>query len=136
MLVSIGGYALCDGTLSGGVAISALTVKSDRLIESVVQLPTSPPEATALFMRSPQSADYTLTIVRTHDSTPAAELFILDLDNNVPDSGDIIVTTTGPSASSYSIPNGALLSHELMQQLGATTWHQYHIQGGSPQVFS
>lgn len=129
MLISIGAYELCDGTLPGGVAISDLRPSNNRLFDVVVPLDDSDTE---LFDRVNTTCDLTLNVVRTHSSVAVAEQFIVQLDTNLPTSGVVTFTTTGPSPVTRTIPNGYIVDHTLLQQQGATTFHQYHIIGGPP----
>lgn len=129
MLISIGAYDICDGTLAGGVAISDLRPTNNRLFDVVVPLDASD---TTLFDRVNTTTDLTLTVKRTFANVAAAEQFIVQLDTNLPTSGAVTFTTTGPSPVTRTIPNGAIVDHELVQQQGATTFHNYHITGGPP----
>jgi hypothetical protein len=129
MLVSIGAYNICNGTLAGGVAVSELRLKLDRLFEFVVPVDNLDP---SLFDRVSSKTDLTFIVKRTFASKTVAELFILQLDNNLPSSGTITLTTTGPSPDTRVIQNGVVLDHELIGEYGATTFHQYHIAGGPP----
>ncbi len=129
MLISIGAYDICDGTLTGGVAISDLRLKSDRLFEFVV--PIGDVDCT-LFDRVNSKTDLSFTVQRTHANQIVAETFILQLDNNLPTSGAVTLTTTGPTPDTRVIETGYLVGHELVDERGATTIHQYHITGGPP----
>ena len=129
MLISIGSYDLCNGTLAGGVAISDLRPTNNRLFDVVVPLDDSD---TTLFDRVNTTCDLTLTVKRTFSSIAVAEAFIVQLDTNLPTSGTVTFTTTGPSPVTRTIPNGSIVDHELIQQQGATTFHNYHIIGGPP----
>lgn len=129
MLISIGSYEICDGTLAGGVAISDLRPTNNRLFDVVVPLDDSD---TTLFDRVNTTCDLTLTVKRTFSSVANAEQFIVQLDTNLPTSGTVTFTTTGPSPVTRTIPNGAIVDHELIRQQGATTFHNYHIIGGPP----
>jgi hypothetical protein len=129
MLVSIGSYDICDGTLAGGVAISDLTPTNNRLFDVVVPLDDSD---TTLLDRVNTTCDLTLTVARSHSSVAVAEQFIVQLDELLPSSGTVTFTTTGPTPSTRTIPNGYIVDHELIQQQGATTFHNYHIIGGPP----
>jgi hypothetical protein len=129
MLVSIGTYDICDGTLTGGVAVSELRLKADRLFDFVV--PIGEVDCT-LFDRVITTTDVTFIVKLTHASKKASEVFILQLDTNIPTTGTVTFTTTGPSPDTRVIPNGFVLDHSLIQEQGATTFHQYHIVGGPP----
>lgn len=129
MLVSIGTYDICDGTLTGGVAVSELRLKADRLFDFVV--PIGALDCT-LFDRVTTTTDVSFIVKLTHATKKTAEAFILQLDDILPTSGTVTFTTTGPSPDSRSIPNGFVLDHSLIQEQGATTYHQYRIVGGPP----
>lgn len=129
MLVSIGSYNICDGTLSGGVAVSDLRIRANRLFDFVVPIGD---DASTFFDRINTLADYLFTVKKTHSGVQAAERFILKLDTVLPSSGTVTFTTTGPSGFTRTIPNGFIVDHALLQEQGATTFHQYHIVGGPP----
>jgi hypothetical protein len=126
MLVSIDTYSICNGTLAGGVSVSTLHFKIDRTIDVVIPIGQVNP---ATFDRVCRRLDMTFQVKRTHASIDAAELFILDLDDNLPSAGIVKVTLAG---GVRYIPNGKVPTHELVQQLGATTFHNYTIVGGKP----
>ncbi len=129
MLVSIGTYDICDGTLAGGVAISELRLKSDRLFEFVVPIDDLDLQS---FDRINSKTDLTFIVKRSFGSQAIAETFILQLDTLLPSSGTVTLTTTGPSPDTRVIESGVVLDHSLMGESGATTFHQYHIAGGPP----
>jgi len=129
MLVSIGSYDLCDGTLAGGVAISDLHPTNNRLFDVVTPVDDSD---VTLFDRVNTTCDISLIVKRTFSTKAIAEKFILQLDANLPTSGTVTFTTTGPTPTTRTIPNGFIVDHELLQEQGATTFHQYHIVGGPP----
>ena len=129
MLVSIGTYDLCDGTIAGGVAISDLHPTNNRLFDVVTPLDDSD---VTLFDRVNTTCDISLIVKRTFSTKATAEKFILQLDAALPISGAVTFTTTGPTPSTRTIPNGFIVDHELLQENGATLFHQYHIIGGPP----
>lgn len=126
MLVKLGAYQFCDGTLGGGVALSGLNVTIDNVID--FQIPIG--DAPELFNRECQSCEVTFTVRRTWPSVAIAEIFILELDQNLPAVGTVYVTPQG--ATPWTIPDGRLLDHSLVEQKGATTTHSYRIAGGPP----
>ena len=129
MLVSIGSYEICNGTLSGGVAVSDLHLTSDRLFDFVVPVG----EVDCILLDRIQSkTELTFVVKRTHANKGVAEAFILQLDTNIPSSGTITLTTSGPTPDTRLIENGFVMDHELIQEQGATTYHQYHVTGGPP----
>jgi len=129
MLVSIGTYEICDGTLAGGVAISDLHPTNNRLFDIVTPLDDSD---VTLFNRVTTTCDITLTIKRTFSTKATAEKFILQLDSLIPVVGAVTFTTTGPTPQTRVIPQGFIVAHALLMEQGATLFHQYHIIGGAP----
>ncbi len=129
MTVTVGAYSLCNGTLAGGVAVSDLRLDQSRIAEVVPILGGSSP---AIYDRDGKPCVYTFTVKRTHASVAAAESFLIGLGDAVPSSGSINITTGGPTPESFEIPNAKVQSIELVQQLGATTFHTYSIIGGPP----
>ena len=127
MTVSIGAYVLCDGTLENGVAVSDLRV-NQRLIADVV--PILEGVSPQIYDRIGRPCTYTFTVKRTHPDVATSEEFLIGLEDAIPASGTISITTTGPGSTSFDIPNGKVQSHELVQEIGATTFHQYSIIGG------
>ncbi len=125
MLVSIGSYAICDGTLGGGVAIGQLRFGVDRQIEIVVPIGVADPE---LFDRGGRISRITFTVQRTHATAGASELFIASLDSSLPSSGNVILTFT-TTFTQWHIPKGKVLNHSSIQD-GATTTTTYTIVGG------
>jgi hypothetical protein len=123
MLVSIGAYNICDGTLSGGVAISGLSLGVARGFEVVRTLAALNPQT---YDRVNRVTTASFHVYRTHASADAAEAFIMGLDASLPSTGT--VTFTRPTGS-VSMPNGVVTSHQSSQQ-GSTTTTQYTITGG------
>src|SRR6476659_5958462 len=111
MLISIGAYDLCDGTLAGGVAISDLHPTNNRLFDVVTPLDESD---VTLFDRVNTTCDITLIIKRTFSTKAAAEQFVLQLDSLLPTSGAVTFTTTGPTPQTRTIPNGFIVDHALL----------------------
>lgn len=126
MTVTIAGYSLCNGTRSGGVAISDSRPRGDRVFDTA--LPLDSPFV--VFDRRCHKFDFTFIVRRVFGCIGEAEQFILMLDFNLPDSGGIVFRTT--SGTTRVIPNGVVIDHALVLQSGATTFHQYHIAGGPP----
>jgi hypothetical protein len=129
MTVTVGAYSLCDGTLAGGVAVSDLRVAQRRIADVVSILAGVSPN---VYDRVGRPCVYSFTVKRTHADLDAAEQFIIGLEDALPASGDIDITTTGPTPATFVIPNAKVQSHDLQQQCGATTFHNYSIIGGPP----
>ncbi len=131
MTVTVGSYSLCDGTLAGGVAVSELRVNQRRIADIVPVLGGVSPQD---YDRKGRPCIYAFTVKRTHADLGAAEDFIIGLEDAIPATGSITVTTTGPSSSTFEISNGKVQSLDLVQQQGATTFHSYSVIGGPPQI--
>jgi hypothetical protein len=129
MLVSINGYNLCDGTRSGGVALSELGFNVNRTFDVVDPLQQVSPIP---LDRTTHILDITFTVRRVLNSLADAEKFILNLEDSIPSAGTILITAGWISPVPVTIPNGALLSHQLVAHQGATVFHQYRIVGGAP----
>lgn len=127
MLVSIGGYSLCDGTLAGGVALSDLNFNVNRTFDLIDPLQQAAPVA---LNRTNRMIDVTFIVRRTLNSIGDAEKFILNLEDIIPQSGPIVITAGWVSPSPATIPNGVLLSHSLVLHNGSLMFHQYRIAGG------
>ncbi len=82
--------------------------------------------------RTGRPCTYAFTVKRTHADVGEAEDFIIGLEDALPVSGTVAITTSGPVEYSFEIPNGRFQSHDLQQQIGATTFHSYSIIGGAP----
>jgi len=129
MTVTVGAYSLCDGTLAGGVAVSDLRLNQKRIADIVDILDGVSPE---IYNRNGKPCVYSFTVKRTHADADAAEQFLIGLQDAVPSTGTINITTSGPSPTSFAIPNAKVQSIDLEQQTGATTFHTYSIIGGPP----
>src|SRR5215472_3420252 len=116
MLVTIGAYSICDGTLSGGVAIGQARYHVDRTVEIVAELGSKNPIS---IDRTNRRVTFTFTVERVHASASAAEDFVADLDVSLPSSGTVTLTPTGGSGLRY-IPNGRIMNHES-EIMGAKT---------------
>ena|SRR5215831_3467626 len=125
MLVSIGSYAICDGTLAGGVAVGDLRLRVDRIFDVVVPINDVSP---VLFDRITSKSDITFSVYRTFDNINDSEDFLLELEENLPRTGNIQFTS-GSGLIRY-IPNGSIVDYSLVKETGATMLHTYHIIGG------
>jgi hypothetical protein len=125
MLASIGAYDFTGGSMVGDVALSDLRLHVDRGLEVVAPLDGLVP---VLFDRRTHKIDITFTVRRCHASIKAAEQYIIDHENLIPQSGDVKLTSA--SGLVRYVLNAVLLSHQLTQQVGSTTFHAYHIVGG------
>ncbi len=131
MTISIDGYFFCNGTLEGGeaVAVSDLGETVNRLTDFAQPLGGISPVA---YDRVGRRGDFSFVVKRSHGTLEDAEAFILELEDNIPATGTITFTTSGPTPDTTTIQNGFLISHDLVQHFGATTFHQYAIAGGPP----
>lgn len=86
-----------------------------------------------LLDRNKRKVDITFSVQRVQDSINEAEDFCLIHEATIPRTGDIKLITSDPGASAEAIialvVNGALVSFELVRQIGSFTEHSYHISG-------
>ncbi len=127
MTVTIGDYSLCDGTLSGGVALSDMRSLINRSIEVVLPLGETVP---VTYDRQGRTSHFTFTVKRTHASALICDEFIVSLDSLLPSAGTVLITLNGGTEST-EIRHGKVLSHQSTQ-LGATSMTDYVIVGGPP----
>ena len=130
MLVSIGTYSLCDGTRSGGVGVTRLRFKVDRKLQ-VAELFRA--DAISTFDRGNRKTTVTFEVSRTFASQEAADVFILTLEDSLPSTGIVTFTAFLPNGQKVVryLAGGKVQSHEMLEQIGVTTRHQYTITGGT-----
>lgn len=128
MLCTVNDFYLCDETLSGGWALKGLQLRVHRYFDIVVPLGALNP---VLFDRNKRRVDISFSVDRVHETIEAAETYIADHDSTVPRTGDIKLITMGTETVIALIINGALLSHELVRQIGKFTEHAYRIAGST-----
>ncbi len=135
MLISIRDYPICGGTLSGGVAATDLRLRFSRSIEVVQGLGAVNP---TLYDRGTRTIDLSFTVTRNHGTIESADVFIAKHERSIPQSGPVKLETM--SGSVAYVTNGVLVDFQLINQIGSTTSHSYHITGGLfitiPQEFS
>lgn len=84
--------------------------------------------APVLFDRNVRRTIVDFQIARIHASMSASDIYAIDHDSMVPDSGLVQFTTT--SGGIRWLLHAALISHQMVDLIGATTIHSYHIEGG------
>ncbi len=127
MLVTIGSYDICDGSLSGGVAVGQARVQMDRVFDVVVPIAELNP---VLFDRVCRKLTFTFMVQVAHATADACELFLLDLDSSLPSTGTVKITPTNSVDYRY-VPNGFVINHQS-SNIGAMSTTQYTIVGGQP----
>jgi len=129
MLVSIGNYSLCDGTRAGGVGTTRLRFRVNRKIQ-VQEIFRA--EQVSTFDRGNRQTTATFEITRTFPSQEEADVYVLEHEETVPSSGLVSFTAFQPNGQKVVryLAGGKLESHELIEQIGVTTRHQYTITGG------
>ena len=124
MRVSVGSYQICNGTLSGGVAVSDLRVNVDRLFDVVIPIDAVSP---VLFDRLGTKFEFTFTVKVAHSSLAVSEAFLLGLEFALPRTGEI--KFIGIDGTTLHLPSGRVINHQLVSYVGATTFNSYHIIG-------
>jgi hypothetical protein len=125
MLASIASFPLANGSLSGGFGLSDFRMRVVRVFDVVAPLGQADPVP---IDRTVRKFDLTFTVKRMHSNIKASEQYIQDHEATVPQSGT--VTLISNSGATWFLLNGVLISHELITEIGATTYHSYHIVGG------
>jgi hypothetical protein len=132
MLISIGTYALCDGTRGGGVGTTRLRFRVDRAIQVQALFRAG---QVSTFDRGNRKTTATFEITRTFRSQDEADVFVLEHEETVPSAGLVTFTafrSNGQKVVRY-LAGGKVERHELVEQIGVTTRHQYSIVGGEVQ---
>jgi hypothetical protein len=133
MLVSIGSYALCDGTRTGGVGVTRLRFRVLRKIQTAMIFRA---EEVETFDRGNRETEVTFQVSRTFANQEAADVFILQHETTLPSVGIVTFTAFLPNGQKVVryLAGGKVRSHELVEQIGVTTRHQYSITGGTIQT--
>jgi hypothetical protein len=129
MLVSIGTYALCDGTREGGVATSKLRITVDRKIQVQDIFRATEVET---FDRGNRKTEVGFDVSYTFPDLATAELFALSQEENIPATGIVtftLVNVNGQKQYRY-LPDGKVTQHKLTEQMGVTMTYTYTLVGG------
>src|SRR6266446_5111517 len=113
MQVSIGDYNICDGTLSGGVAVSDLRHSVERTFDVVLPLVAADAvrPSPILFDRLTSKMEFTFTVKVCHGTLVISEAFILILEFILPRTGTIkLITNDG---TTLNMANGRVLGFQL-----------------------
>jgi hypothetical protein len=125
VLASINDIPLADGTLPGGFALADFRISVARLIDIVFPIGALNP---LTFDRTTRESTLDFMVSRVHDSPEDAELYIAAHDAAIPSSGPVQVTTS--DGEIRYLMEAKLITHQLIRQIGKTTFHSYHIEGG------
>jgi hypothetical protein len=133
MLVSIGTFQLCDGTRSGGVGVTRLHFRVTRKIQ-LAELFRGPEVET--FDRGNRETTVTFEVFRTFPTQEAADVYVLQHEGTLPSSGIVTFTAFQPNGQKVVryLADGKVRLHQLVEQIGVTTRHQYIIIGGEIQL--
>ena len=129
MLVSIGAFQLYDGTRSGGVGVTRLRFRVERKIQ-IAELFRG--EEVETFDRGNRETTVAFEVSRTFATQEAADVYVLEHEETVPSSGIVTFTAFQPNGQKVVryLADGKVRAHELVEQIGVTTRHQYTIVGG------
>jgi hypothetical protein len=92
-------------------------------------------EQVITFDRGNRETVATFEIMRTFASQEEADVFVLEHEDTIPASGLVSFTAfkaNGQKVVRY-LAGGKVERHELVEQMGVTTRHQYIIMGGTIQ---
>lgn len=132
MLVSIGTFKLCDGTREGGVGVTRLKFHVDRKIQ-VQEVFRA--EEVITFDRGNRRTTASFEVSRTFPTQEEADVYVLTHEDTLPSSGMVAFTAVQPNGQKVVryLAGGKVARHELVEQIGVTTRHQYTIVGGTVQ---
>ncbi len=132
MLVSIGTYALCDGTRSGGVGVTRLRFRVDRKIQ-IAEIFRA--EEVVTYDRGNRKTTVSFEVTQTFETLEDADFFVLTQEDNIPGAGVVTFTAIRPNGQKVVryLADGKVQSHQLVEQIGVTTRYQYTIVGGTIQ---
>jgi len=132
MLVSIGSFPLCDGTRSGGVGVTRLRFRVQRMIQVADVFRGAEVET---FDRGNRETTVTFEVSRTFTTQEAADVYVLQHEDIIPSSGIVTFVAFQPNGQIIAryLADGKVRTHELVEQIGVTTRHQYTIIGGTIQ---
>ena len=133
MLISIGTYALCDGTRAGGVGVTRLRFRVDRKIQVQEVFRAS---EVVTFDRGNRKTTVSFEVIQTFPDQESADVFVLTQEDNIPATGVVTFSATRPNGQKVVryLAGGKLERHELIEQIGITTRYQYTIVGGTIQA--
>jgi len=133
MLVSIGTFQLCDGTRSGGVGVTRLHFRVTRKIQLAELFRGAEVET---FDRGNRETTATFEVSRTFPTQEAADVYVLQHESTLPSSGIVTFTAFQPNGQKVVrfLADGKVRLHQLVEQIGVTTRHQYIIIGGAIQL--
>jgi len=87
------------------------------------------------FDRGNRQTTATFEITRTFPTQDEADVFVLEHEETIPSSGLVTFTAFMPNGQKVLryLAGGKMEHHELVEQIGVTTRHQYTIVGGTIQ---
>jgi hypothetical protein len=132
MLVSIGNFQLCDGTREGGVGTTRLRFRVDRKIQAQEIFRA---DQIVTFDRGNRKTTATFEVTRTFATQDDADVYVLEHEETIPSTGVVTFTAFQPNGQKVVryLAGGKIDTHELLEQIGVTTRHQYTIVGGTIQ---
>jgi hypothetical protein len=90
-------------------------------------------EQVITFDRGNRETTATFEVTRTFETQEEADVFVLEHEETIPSSGVVSFTAFMPNGQKVVryLAGGMLEQHELVEQIGVTTRHQYTIVGGT-----
>ena len=121
------------GPATGGVGTTNLRFRVNRKIQ-VQEIFRA--EQVTTFDRGNRQTTTIFEITRTFPSQEEADVFVLEHEETIPSSGLVSFTAFMPNGQKVVryLAGGKVESHELVEQIGVTTRHQYTITGGTIQT--
>jgi hypothetical protein len=89
-------------------------------------------EEVETFDRGNRETTVTFEVSRTFASQEAADVYVLEHEETLPSSGIVMFTAFQPNGQKVVryLADGKVHDHELVEQIGVTTRHEYVIVGG------
>ncbi len=126
MTCLIDAYDVASGDFVTDIALDNLRLSVRRVYDLVIPIGGDFP--VPIRMKVTKSiVDFVVT--RVHDSVNAAEAFALAHNSEIPTSGPIQLISSNGTTQRYLV-NARVTMNRLKSEVGATTIHSYHIEGG------
>ncbi len=126
MICIIDSYDITSGDDVTNIALDNLRLSVKRVFDVVIPIGADFPVPIRMKVTK-STVDFIVT--RVHASAGAAEAFLLAHNSSIPTSGPIRLISSNGSIEKFVV-NGKATVNQLNSEVGATTIHAYHIEGG------
>ncbi len=122
----IDSYDITAGDFVTDVALDNLRLSVTRVYDITIPIGEALPVPIRMKVTK-STVDFVVT--RVHDNAGAAEAFILMHNSDIPTSGPVKLISSNGALERFLV-NARLTVNQLNSEVGATTIHAYHIEGG------